>query len=75
MKSRLADDHVNILMKVKNQLIELDVSGTNFDNNMAKVLMDFPRLRVLRMDKTKISDIALGSVSYTHLTLPTTELV
>tara|TARA_S200000501_G_scaffold5420_1_gene4720 strand:+ start:7049 stop:9145 length:2097 start_codon:yes stop_codon:yes gene_type:complete len=67
MKSRLADDHVNTLTKVKNQLIELDVSGTNFDNNMAKVLMDFPRLRVLRMDQTKISDIALGYLVNSNL--------
>jgi hypothetical protein len=59
MKSQLTDNHLETLIKVKNQLIELDVSHTNFNDDMATVLSDFPRLKVLRMDQTKITDDAL----------------
>ena len=60
MKSQLSEDHLETLEKVKNQLIELDVSNTNFNDKMANVLEDFPRLKVLRMDQTQISDNALN---------------
>ncbi|MGB2435501.1 MAG: c-type cytochrome domain-containing protein, partial [Flavobacteriaceae bacterium] len=60
MKSQLSEDHLETLNKVKNQLVELDVSNTNFNDEMASVLEDFPRLKVLRMDQTQISDDALN---------------
>jgi hypothetical protein len=55
------------LLKVKNQLIELDVSHTNFNDDMASILEDFPRLKVLRMDQTKITDDALKLLNNTSL--------
>ena len=62
MKSQLMGEHLKTLLKVKNQLIELDVSNTNFSDEMATVLEDFPRLKVLRLDRTKISDDGLNSL-------------
>ena len=67
MKSQLSEDHLETLEKVKNQLIELDVSNTNFNDKMANVLEDFPRLKVLRMDQTQISDNALNYLKNTAL--------
>jgi len=67
MKSRLNGDHLKTLLKVKNQLIELDVSNTNFSDEMADVLGDFPRLKVLRLDQTQISDDALNYLKNTAL--------
>ena len=67
MKSQLSEDHLETLEKVKNQLIELDVSNTNFNDEMANVLEDFPRLKVLRMDQTQISDDALNFLKNTAL--------
>ena len=67
MKSRLTDNHLETLIKVKNQLIELDVSHTNFNDDMATLLGDFPRLKVLRMDETKITDDALKLLNNTSL--------
>ena len=60
MKSRLTSDHLKTLLKVKKQLVELDVSNTNFDDEMATILLDFPRLKHLRLDQTQISDDALS---------------
>ena len=62
MKSQLTRGHMKTLLNVKNQLIELDVSNTNFSDEMAAVLGDFPRLKVLRLDQTQISDDALNSL-------------
>ena len=67
MKSRLSGDHLKTLLKVKNQLIELDLSNTNFDNKMASVLKEFPRIEVLRLDQTKISDDALNYLENSKL--------
>ena len=67
MKSQLSEDHLETLNKVKNQLVELDVSNTNFNDEMASVLEDFPRLKVLRMDQTQISDDALNFLKNTAL--------
>ena len=67
MKSRLTSDHLKILLKVKKQLVELDVSNTNFDDEMATILLDFPRLKHLRLDQTKISDDALSFLKNTAL--------
>ena len=67
MKPRLSGDHLKTLLKVKNQLIELDLSNTNFDDKMAFVLKEFPRLEVLRLDKTQISDDALNHLENSKL--------
>ena len=61
MRSRLTSDHLKTLLKVKKQIVELDVSNTNFDDEMATILLDFPRLKHLRLDHTQISDDALRS--------------
>ena len=67
MKPSLTNDHLKTLLKVKKQLFELDVSNTNFDDEMATILLDFPRLKHLRLDHTKISDDALSFLKNTAL--------
>ena len=67
MKPSLTSDHLKTLLKVKKQLFELDVSNTNFDDEMATILLDFPRLKHLRLDQTKISDDALSFLKNTAL--------
>ena len=67
MKPSLTNDHLKTLLKVKKQLFELDVSNTNFDDEMATILLDFPRLKHLRLDQTKISDDALSFLKNTAL--------
>ena len=67
MKPSLTSDHLKNLLKVKKQLFELDVSNTNFDDEMATILLDFPRLKHLRLDHTKISDDALSFLKNTAL--------
>ncbi len=67
MNSRLGGDHLKTLLNVKNQLIELDLSNTNFDDKMAFILNEFPRLEVLRLDHTQISDDALNYLKNSKL--------
>ena len=67
MKPKWSNDHLKILRKIKNQLIELDVSNTSFNDEMSHVLADFPRLKVLRMDHTSISDISLSYLESSNL--------
>lgn len=66
-KSKLTNLHIDALVEVKNQLIELDVSNTNFNDEMAFVLGDFPRLKTLRLDQTDISDGGLSHLINTSL--------
>ncbi len=67
IKPQLSIEHLKMLVEVKNQLLELDLSNTNFDDEMAFVLREFPRLKVLRLDQTKISDDALNSLEKSAL--------
>ena len=67
MKSQLTGEHLKTLFKVKNQLLELDLSNTNFDDEMAIILKDFPNLKILRLDQTQIGDNALNSLKYATL--------
>ena len=67
MKPKWSNDHLKILRKIKNQLIELDVSNTSFNDEMSHILADFPRLKVLRMDQTSISDISLSYLESSNL--------
>ena len=67
IKSELTDEQLNSLLKVKNQLIELDLSNTNFNDEMSSVLEHLTRLKVLRLDQTKISDYALNSLKNINL--------
>lgn len=67
MKSRLNADHLEALSRIKHQLIELDVSNTNFNDEMARILVDFPRLKVLRLDQTSIGDTTLEHLQNTTL--------
>ena len=62
MKNKLTIEDIKSLLEVKNQLIELDLSNTNFNDEMSNVLKDLPRLKVLRLDQTNISDDALNSL-------------
>jgi hypothetical protein len=63
LKAKLKSDHIKVLTKIKDQLIELDLSNSSFNDQMAATLADFQNLRVLRLDRTSISDKAL---SYLH---------
>jgi hypothetical protein len=63
IKTKLKSEHIKILTKIKQQLVELDLSNSNFNDEMASTLVDFQNLRVLRLDRTAISDKAL---SYLH---------
>jgi hypothetical protein len=63
LKAKLKSDHIKVLTKIKDQLIELDLSNSSFNDEMAAILADFQNLRVLRLDRTSISDKAL---SYLH---------
>ena len=63
IKANLKTEHINFLVKIKDQLIELDLSNSSFDDEMASTLADFKNLRVLRLDRTAISD---KSLSYLH---------
>jgi hypothetical protein len=67
MKPKWSEDHLKTLLKIKNQLLELDVSNTYFNDEMSHVLADFPRLKVLRMDHTSISDISLSHLKNSNL--------
>ena len=51
------------MTNIKQQLVELDLSNSSFNDEMASTLADFQNLRVLRLDRTAISDKAL---SYLH---------
>ena len=62
LKKELTEKHLEILINVKNNLIELDLSHSNFNDEMAFVLQDLPRLKLLRLDQTQISDAALEEI-------------
>ena len=74
MKPQLTIEHLKMLEEVKNQLLELDLSNTNFDDKMAFVLKEFPRLEVLRLDQTQISDHALNYLENSTLEVLNLEL-
>ena len=63
IRAKLKSDHINFLTKINEQLVELDLSNSNFNDEMAPILADFKNLRVLRLDRTSISD---KSLSYLH---------
>ena len=63
IKTKLKSEHIKFLTKIKQQLVELDLSNSSFNDEMASTLVDFQNLRVLRLDRTAISDKAL---SYLH---------
>ena len=63
LEANLKTKHISLLTKIKDQLIELDFSNSSFNDEMAATLSDFKNLRVLRLDRTAISDKAL---SYLH---------
>ena len=63
IKTKLKSEHIKVLTNIKQQLVELDLSNSSFNDEMASTLADFQNLRVLRLDRTAISDKAL---SYLH---------
>jgi hypothetical protein len=63
IKTKLKSEHIKFLTNIKQQLVELDLSNSSFNDEMASTLADFQNLRVLRLDRTAISDKAL---SYLH---------
>jgi hypothetical protein len=67
IKTKLKSEHIKFLTKIKQQLVELDLSNSSFNDKMASTLADFQNLRVLRLDRTAISDKALSYLYGTEL--------
>ena len=55
----LQSKHLNALLKIKNQLIKLDLSNTNLDDNLISKLKNLENLKYLKLNDTKISDKGL----------------
>lgn len=67
VKTKLKSEHIKFLTKIKQQLVELDLSNSSFNDEMASTLVDFQNLKVLRLDRTAISDKALSYLYGTEL--------
>ena len=50
-------------MKIKNQLIKLDLSNTNLEDNLISKLKSLKNLKYLKLNDTKISDKGLVSIN------------
>ncbi len=55
------------LRKIKNQIVELDLSNSNFDDLMSELISDLPSLKILRLDQTNITDKTLGLLNNSNL--------
>ncbi|MBK8557565.1 MAG: chitobiase/beta-hexosaminidase C-terminal domain-containing protein [Lewinellaceae bacterium] len=63
----LQKSHLEMLRKVGAQIVDLDLSGSSFDDEMAPVLADFPHLIRLNLSRTRVSALTLqkmGSRAY-----------
>ena len=59
----LKSKHLNALSKVKTQLIKLDLSNSNLNDNLIYDLKSFENLKYLKINNTSITDNGLLSVS------------
>ena len=59
----LKSKHLNALSKVKTQLIKLDLSNSNLNDNLIYDLKSFENLKYLKINNTSITDNGLVSVS------------
>ena len=59
----LKSKHLNALLKIKDQLIKLDLSNSNLNDNLVSKLNSLKNLKYLKINNTKITDRALSSIS------------
>ena len=59
----LQSKHLKALLKIKNQLIKLDLSNTNLDDNLMAKLKSLENLKYLKLNNTEISDKSLVSIN------------
>jgi len=60
---KLQSKHLKALLKIKNQLIKLDLSNTNLEDNLISKLKSLKNLKYLKLNDTKISDKGLVSIN------------
>jgi hypothetical protein len=61
--TKLESKHINALLKVKNQLVKLDLSGTNLNDKLITKIERLENLKFLKINSTQISDKALKYVN------------
>lgn len=59
----LQSKHLKALLKIKKQLIKLDLSNTNLDDNLILKLKGLENLKYLKLNNTKITDKGLSSIN------------
>lgn len=59
----LSDSKIGKLSKIKTQLVDLDLSDSNFSNSMAKALAIFPNLESLDISNTEITEEGINNLS------------
>jgi hypothetical protein len=59
----LKSKHLNALLKIKDQLIKLDLSNSNLNDNLVSKLNSLKNLKYLKINNTKITDKGLSSIS------------
>ena len=67
LKKNLEGKHIKHLREIKNQIVELDLSNTNFNDVMSELISDLPNLKTLRLDQTDITDKTLGLLNNSNL--------
>ena len=67
LKKNLEGKHMKHLREIKNQIVELDLSNSNFDDIMSELISDLPSLKILRLDQTDITDKTLGLLNNSNL--------
>tara|TARA_B110000977_G_scaffold132252_1_gene168423 strand:+ start:479 stop:2581 length:2103 start_codon:yes stop_codon:yes gene_type:complete len=67
LKKNLEGKHIKHLREIKNQIVELDLSNTNFNDLMSELISDLPNLKTLRLDQTDITDKTLGLLNNSNL--------
>ena len=60
----LKSKHINALVKVKDQLIKLDLSNSDLDDAQLLKLKSLKNLKYLKINNTKITDKGLSSINY-----------
>ncbi len=67
LKKNLEGKHIKHLREIKNQIVELDLSNSNFNDKMSELISDLPNLKTLRLDQTDITDKTLGLLNNSNL--------
>jgi len=62
-QKNLTEEKLNKLDKIKDYLIELDLSNSNFSDSQSATISNFLKVEKLDLSNTKITDEALSSIS------------